>query len=163
MQRSEYLSLGKTPPRCNLPLKLQVTQERWNEESPEFREAVCNEVQATYDKAMEDYDEAFKNIPKSGKEYDWCVPTIYSACRVVTDRCRTLCRAVEQSYAVLQPLVDLIAMKFGTVATLWMAGPQGAKADINCVRCVLRNNLDAKFTHLRNWLNLVFIPEVPLA
>lgn len=37
---------------------------------------------------------------------------------------------------MLQPLVDLVAMKWGTVVSLWMAGPQGAKADINCVRCV---------------------------
>lgn len=78
-QRLEYLRQGKPLPRSNLALKLQVTRERWNQETPEFREAVQKEVQGTYDKAMEEYEEAFKNIPKSGKEYDWCVPLIRSA------------------------------------------------------------------------------------
>lgn len=48
---------------------------------------------------------------------------------------------MDQAYVLLQPLIDLVAMKYGTVVTLWMAGPQGAKGDINCVRYALGDDL----------------------
>lgn len=163
-QRLECLRRGKTPPRSNIHLKSIVTQEKWNEETPEFREAIRLEVEGKYAKAMQEYEEAFKNIPKSGKEYDWYVPVLQTV-RYSSHGNRTvtppICRAIDQSYAVLQPLIDLVAMKYGTVATLWMAGPQGAKAEINCVRCVLCDNWVDRKTNLRIPFCLAFIPAIP--
>lgn len=71
--RLEYQIQNKPLPHSNIRLKIQVTQEKWASETPEFQEAVRQETEAMYEQSMKKYDDAFENIPKSGKEYDWYV------------------------------------------------------------------------------------------
>lgn len=85
-QRLECLVQNKPLPRSNIRLKIQVTQEMWASETPEFQEAVRSETEATYAQSMKEYEEAFKNIPKSGKEYDWYVDARYLYTRTQPDR-----------------------------------------------------------------------------
>lgn len=69
----KYLTQNKPLPHSNICLKIKVTQEQWAAETPEFQEVVRQATEAMYEQLMKEYDEVFKNIPKSGKEYDWSV------------------------------------------------------------------------------------------
>lgn len=78
-QRLEYLAQNKPLPHSNIRLKIRVTQEQWALETPEFQEAVRLETEGMYEASVKAYDEAFRNIPKNGKEYDWLVLSFLSS------------------------------------------------------------------------------------
>ncbi|KAI0055034.1 hypothetical protein BV25DRAFT_1922152 [Artomyces pyxidatus] len=86
---------------------VSVTRRRFQfDESREFKKALQEEIEEEYLRAMEEYHDRYVRDPSTPKQFHL---------------------ALNSCYMTLQPIVDLIARRYGMVATLTLAGPVPSK------------------------------------
>ncbi|KAI0060335.1 hypothetical protein BV25DRAFT_1839646 [Artomyces pyxidatus] len=92
---------GKPMP-AEIDVRGRAAREQWKKESAEFQEGVKKAVEERYRVAVEDYERTYVQAPLTEEDRDWALPS---------------------AYMFLQPIVDLVARRFGMAVSLLMAGP----------------------------------------
>lgn len=62
---------GRPAPEPHIDDRNGAARKAWNNESVEFREKVKKELEAEWKMEMEAYEQAFVEIPKEGRAYNW--------------------------------------------------------------------------------------------
>ncbi|KAI0055935.1 hypothetical protein BV25DRAFT_1921414 [Artomyces pyxidatus] len=96
---------GKEMP-VELEVRNRVIRGCWKKEEDSTRAAVIAAVESRYQAAVEDYKKTFIDTPLTDEDKEW---------------------AVSSAYMFLQPIVNMVAQRFGVVASLLMAGPVPSK------------------------------------
>ncbi|KAI0056874.1 hypothetical protein BV25DRAFT_1842025 [Artomyces pyxidatus] len=96
---------GKEMP-VELEVRNRVIRGCWKKEEDSTRAAVLAAVESRYQSAVEDYKKTFIDAPLTDEDKEW---------------------AVSSAYLFLQPIVNMVAQRFGVVASLLMAGPVPSK------------------------------------
>ncbi|KAI0038815.1 hypothetical protein FA95DRAFT_1577978 [Auriscalpium vulgare] len=83
-----------------------VTRQKYQFESQEFKEELARHVEEEYQAALAEYNQRYIDQPQTAEQYGI---------------------ALNSAYSVLQPLVDLISHRYGMVAAIYIAGPSPHK------------------------------------